>query len=86
METNPTSNHEVAGSIADLAQWVKLRIQYCHELWCRLIAVAQIQPLPWETSICHAVSAALKSKKKKRREGNISYVLIIALVQKKRVF
>ena len=29
-----TSNHEVAGSIPDLAQW--LRIWPCCELWCRL--------------------------------------------------
>ena len=27
-------NHEVAGSIPGLAQWV--RIQCCYELWCRL--------------------------------------------------
>ena len=31
-ETNPTRNHEVAGSIPGLAQW--LRIRHCHELWC----------------------------------------------------
>ena len=32
--TKPTSNHEVAGSIPGLAQWVM--IQHCGELWCRL--------------------------------------------------
>ena len=32
--TNPTRNHEVAGSVPGLAQWVK--IWRCHELWCRL--------------------------------------------------
>ena len=32
--TNPTRNHDVAGSIPGLAQW--LRIQCCRELWCRL--------------------------------------------------
>ena len=32
--TNPTRNHEIAGSIPGLAQW--LRIQHCCELWCRL--------------------------------------------------
>ena len=30
--TNPTRNHEVAGSIPGLAQWV---IRCCHELWYR---------------------------------------------------
>ena len=30
---NPISIHEYVGSIAGLAQWV--RIRYCHELWCR---------------------------------------------------
>ena len=28
--TNPTRNHDVAGSIPEL------RIRRCHELWCRL--------------------------------------------------
>ena len=32
VEMNPTRNHEVSGSIPGLTQ---LRIQRCHELWCR---------------------------------------------------
>ena len=46
--TNPTRNHEVVGSIPDLAQWVG--DPALHELWCRLkmrlgshIAVALVQ-------------------------------------------
>ena len=31
---NPTRNHEVAGLIPGLAQWVN--DQCCRELWCRL--------------------------------------------------
>ena len=33
--TNPTRNHEVAGSIPALAQWVNDLIRRCRELWCR---------------------------------------------------
>jgi len=32
--TNPTRNHEAAGSIPGLASG--LRIWHCRELWCRL--------------------------------------------------
>ena len=32
--TNPTRNHEVAGSVPALAQWVN--DQALRELWCRL--------------------------------------------------
>ena len=35
--TNPTRNHEVAGSIPGLTQ-ARLKIRRCRELWCRLQA------------------------------------------------
>ena len=35
VEMNPTSNHEVAGLIPGLTQWVG--ILRCCELWCRLL-------------------------------------------------
>ena len=55
--TNPTRNHEVAGSVPALAQWVKRSGGVgCKRgsdptllwLWRRLVATAPIQPLAWE--------------------------------------
>ena len=43
-----------------------LWIQCCHELWSRPAAVSAIRPLAWEPP--YAASAALKSKKKKKRK------------------
>ena len=45
-ETNSTANHEVADSKLGLAQWVKDPVLLW--LWCRLAAVAPIEPLAWE--------------------------------------
>ena len=75
METNLTSNHDVASSIPGLAQGFGVAMSCgvgCRQgldpallwLWQRLEAVALIQPLAWE-SPC-AVGAALKSKRKKK--------------------
>ena len=59
---NPTRNHEVAGLIASLAQWVKdLALLW---LWLRLAATALIGPLDWEPP--YAVGVALEKDKKKK--------------------
>ena len=62
---NQTRNHEVAGLIPGLDQWVKnLALRW---LWCRLAAVAPIQPPAWEAP--SATGVALKSKTNKETKN-----------------
>ena len=51
-----------------------LSIRRCHELWCRLAAVAPIQPLAWEPLYAAGV-APKKTRKKKKKISfpNFSY-------------
>ena len=70
---DPTRNHEVAGSIPGLNQWVKhLALLW---LWCRLAAVALIGRLAWE--LPYAAGMALKTKNK---QANKSHATLIKLI------
>ena len=75
--TNPTRNHEVAGSVPALAQWVNDPIAMscgvgCRRgsdpallwLWRRRMATAPIGPLAWEPP--YAAGAAQEIAKRKK--------------------
>ena len=65
METNPTRNNEVAGSIPDLAQLVKELVLLW--LWRRPAATAPMRPLAWNPP--YAMGAALKKKRQKQKQN-----------------
>ena len=62
--TNLTGNHEVAGLIPCLAQWVKDLALLC--LWRRPAATAPIGPLVWEPPYA-AGGGPRKGKKTKKK-------------------
>ena len=78
--TNATRNHEVAGSVPALAQWVNdpgvavsCGVGHRHGsdlvllwLWRRLVAIAPIRPLAWERPY-----ATLKKKLRSSRRGAV---------------
>ena len=85
VKTNLTRNHDVAGSIPDLAQWV--RIWHCHELWYRsqtqlgsdvAVAVTGNYSSNWtpslETSAC--LRCDPKKQKKERKKEKATYCMI----------
>ena len=78
---NPTSNHEVAGLIPGLAQWVVSGVAVscsvgcrCGSnpallwLWCRQAATAPIHPLAWELPYAKRQKEKAKRPKKKKKK------------------
>ena len=80
--TNPTKNHEVAGSVPGLAQWVKgssvavsCGVGYRRGLdppllwlWCRLVATAPIGPLAWEPPYAAGAAQEMAKRQKKKEK------------------
>ena len=64
--TNPTRNHELAGWISGLAQWVKdlVFLWLWLWLWCGPATTSPIRPLAWEPP--HAEGAALEKAKRQK--------------------
>ena len=80
--TNPNRNHEVAGSIPALAQWVNdqwVAVSCgvgCRRgldpallwLWRRLVATALIQPLAWESPYAAGAAQEIATTTDKRQK------------------
>ena len=59
-EMNLTSTMKT--QVQSLVLLCGLRIWHCHELWCRPVAVALIQPLAWEAPCAEGVAPKRKKK------------------------
>ena len=66
-ETNLIRNHEVAGLIPGLTQWVKDPVLLW--LWCRPVAVAPIRPLAWEPPYAARVAQEIAKRQKINKQN-----------------
>ena len=80
-ETNPTRNHELAGLIPGLTQWIKDPVAVSWDvgrrrssdlallwLWRRPTATSLIRPLTWEPPTCRRCGSKKTKRQKKKKE------------------
>ena len=70
--TNPTRNHEVAGSVPGVVMSCGVGCRRSSDptllwLWRRLVSTAPIRPLAWEPPYATGAAQEIAQKKKKKR-------------------